>query len=135
MTPKATRFVATTEKVTSWRGKRTFLISSALSSMLLAAAASYVPDLNVALVYAPGSGGSDHYSFWQVGYRAVEGIEEYLSGNPYYHQPSDLLVNYLDYFPFGTNCARAGIATVAALALVPLLSRIGRPADDQPPSP
>jgi hypothetical protein len=81
-----------------------------------AAAAAYVPDLNVTLVYAPGSGGSDHYSFWQVGYRAVEGIEEYLAGNPHYHRTSDLLANYLAYFPFGTNCARAGISTVAALA-------------------
>lgn len=80
------------------------------------AAASYVPGLNVRLVYAPGAGGSDHYSFWQYGYRALEGIEDYLSGNPYYHRTTDRLVNYVQYFPFGTNCARAGIATVASLA-------------------
>ncbi len=80
------------------------------------AAASYVPDLNVSLVYSPSSSGSDHYSFWQVGYRAIEGIEIYLSGNPHYHRTSDLLINYQSYFPFGTNCARAGIATLASLA-------------------
>ena len=80
------------------------------------AAASYVPGLNVRLVYAPGSGGSDHYSFWQYGYRALEGIEDYLSGNPHYHRTSDLLSNYMQYFPFGSNCARAGIATLASLA-------------------
>lgn len=80
------------------------------------AAATYVPGLNVRLVYAPGAGGSDHYSFWQVGYRAIEGIEDYLSGNPHYHRTSDLLANYAQYFPFGTNCARAGIATLASLA-------------------
>ncbi len=81
-----------------------------------AAAATYVPDLNVRLVYAPSSGGSDHYSFWQRGYRAIEGIEDYLSGNPHYHRTTDLLVNYMQYFPFGTHCAQAGIATFASLA-------------------
>jgi hypothetical protein len=82
-----------------------------------ATAAAYVPDLNVNVVYAPGAVYSDHASFWVNGYRAIEGIEQYLSGNPYYHQTTDLLANYLDYFPFGTNCARAGIATLAALAV------------------
>lgn len=80
------------------------------------AAASYVSDLNVRLVYAPGASGSDHYSFWEYGYRAIEGIEDYLSGNPHYHRTSDLLANYMQYFPFGTDCARAGIATLASLA-------------------
>ena len=33
ITAKVTAWVATTEKATSWRGKRTFLISSALSTI------------------------------------------------------------------------------------------------------
>ncbi len=90
--------------------------SQFLAQAFQTAAAAHVPDLNVDLVYAPGAGGSDHYSFWQNGYAAIEGIEENLSGNPYYHEVTDLLANYMAYFPFGTNCMRGGIATLATLA-------------------
>ncbi|MGD8396365.1 MAG: M28 family peptidase [Candidatus Eiseniibacteriota bacterium] len=90
--------------------------SQPLAQAFQTAAATHVPALDVFLDYAPGSMGSDHYSFWQHGYAALEGIEEYLSGNPYYHQTSDRLANYMAYFPFGANCFRGALATLATLA-------------------
>lgn len=77
---------------------------------------TYVPALNVLPEYNPGLTASDHASFWNEGYTAVLGIEHEVYGNPYYHQTSDILSNYMSYFPFGTNCARGAIATIAYLA-------------------
>jgi hypothetical protein len=59
---------------------------------------------------------SDHYPFWLMGYRAICGIELLVASNPFYHQTTDVLDNYLTFFPFGTECARAAIGTVAYLA-------------------
>lgn len=77
---------------------------------------TYVPALNVDIEYNPGITYSDHSSFWNNGYPAVLGIEEEVFSNPYYHQTSDILSNYLDFFPFGTNCVKGSVATVAHLA-------------------
>jgi hypothetical protein len=75
-----------------------------------------VPALAVDVEYNPSITYSDHSSFWNEGYAAVLGIEQEVFTNPYYHQTTDILSNYLTYFPFGTNCAKAAIATVAYLA-------------------
>ena len=77
---------------------------------------TYVPALNVGIEYSPGTTYSDHSSFWNEGYAAVLGIEQEVFSNPYYHQTSDILANYTQYFPFGTNCIKGSIATVAYLA-------------------
>ncbi|MCK5063792.1 MAG: M28 family peptidase [Candidatus Fermentibacteraceae bacterium] len=77
---------------------------------------TYVPALTVDIQYAPGSTYSDHSSFWNEGYAALLGIEQEVWTNPYYHQTSDILANYLVYFPFGTNCVKAALAVVAYLA-------------------
>jgi hypothetical protein len=90
--------------------------SQSLADAFGIAASTYVPDLDVLLNYNPGAMYSDHYPFWVNGYEAVQGCEEHLSSNPYYHQTSDVLSNYYGYFPFGTNCFRGAIATVAMLA-------------------
>lgn len=68
------------------------------------------------MVYSPGITYSDHASFWAQGYPALLGIEQGVDENPYYHQETDLLANYMEYFPFGTECAKAAIATVAVYA-------------------
>jgi hypothetical protein len=106
--------------------------SEFLAQTFQSAAAAHVPDLDVDLIYDPGAGGSDHYSFWQNGYAAIEGIEENLSGNPYYHQVTDQLANYMGYFPFGTNCIRGGIATLATLAVPEGGTAIGEPGAGSP---
>lgn len=77
---------------------------------------TYVPALNVDIEYNPGITYSDHSSFWNNGYPALLGIEEEVFSNPYYHQTTDILANYMTYFPFGTNCVRGSMATVAHLA-------------------
>jgi hypothetical protein len=68
------------------------------------------------VVYSPGTTYSDHASFWAQGYPALLGIEEGVDQNPFYHQETDLLANYMEYFPFGTECAKAAIATVSVYA-------------------
>ena len=78
---------------------------------------TYVPALTVDIEYSPGSTYSDHASFWNNGYAAVLGIEQGFPSNPYYHQTTDLLSNYLAYFPFPTNSIKGAIATVAHLAV------------------
>jgi hypothetical protein len=90
--------------------------SEGLALAMEAISDTYVPALTVDIEYSPGTTYSDHASFWNEGYAAVLGIEEAYGSNPYYHQTTDLLANYVQYFPFGTNCMKAGIATVATLA-------------------
>jgi hypothetical protein len=90
--------------------------STGLALALDAITDTYVPALAVGLEYNPGLTASDHASFWNQGYQAVLGIEQEVWNNPYYHQTTDILANYMAYFPFGTNCARSAIATVAYLA-------------------
>lgn len=66
-----------------------------------------------------GTGASDHASFWQYGYPAILGIEDFGDFNPYYHTTNDLLNNMdLDYF---TEFVRASVGTFAHLTgcLVP----------------
>lgn len=90
--------------------------SENLALALEAICDTYVPALNVDIDYSPGTTYSDHASFWSEGYAAVLGIEQEVYSNPYYHQTSDILSNYLTYFPFGTDCIKGSIATVAYLA-------------------
>ena len=78
--------------------------------------ATYVPELELNVQYSPGTTYSDHASFWQQGYPALLGIEQGVDENPWYHQETDLLANYMEFFPFGTECAKAAIATVAVYA-------------------
>ncbi len=77
---------------------------------------TYVPALDVITEYSPGTTYSDHASFWNQGYPAILGIENAFNDNPYYHQTSDVLANYMSYFPFGTDCARGAIAAAAYFA-------------------
>ncbi len=80
----------------------------------------YAPSIFPRIVYDPGAP-SDHASFWQYGYDAIElaegSADEIWGGyNPFYHQPDDLLLNYMPSFPYGTDVARAAVALLATLA-------------------
>jgi hypothetical protein len=77
---------------------------------------TYVPALVKVVAGSPTSA-SDHASFWSAGYAAMLSIEKEVWNYPYYHQTSDVIANYIQYFPFGTNMAKAAIATVAYLAV------------------
>jgi len=80
----------------------------------------YSPSISPRIIYDPGAP-SDHASFWKYGYTAIEiaeaSADEIWGGyNPYYHQPSDLLTNYMASFPYGTDMIRASIGLFASLA-------------------
>jgi len=80
----------------------------------------YAPSIYPRVVYAPGAP-SDHASFWQFGYTAIEiaegSAEEIWGGyNPYYHQAGDILANYMTYFPYGTDMVRASVGLLASVA-------------------
>jgi hypothetical protein len=77
---------------------------------------TYVPALGKVVANPPVSA-SDHSSFWNAGYAAMLSIEKEVWNNPHYHQTTDVMSNYLQFFPFGTNMAKAAIATVAHLAV------------------
>ncbi len=58
-----------------------------------------------------GTGASDHASFWDFGYPAILGIEDFSDFNPYYHTTDDLLAHTdLSYY---TEFVRASLATLA----------------------
>ncbi|MCA9962350.1 MAG: carboxypeptidase regulatory-like domain-containing protein, partial [Anaerolineales bacterium] len=73
-----------------------------------------VAEYNLDLVPAitpSGSSASDHASFWQYGYTAILGIEDFSDFNPYYHTTNDLLQHAdLDYF---TEFVKASIGAFA----------------------
>jgi hypothetical protein len=83
-----------------------------LATLYQSCAMLYVPDLRTRIVLYRVS---DYYAFWYYGYPALGLIEETLS--PWYHSSSDLLANYMAYFPFGTNTTRASVAAIATLAV------------------
>jgi len=89
--------------------------STGLGVAFQAISDTYVPALELEVASSP-TGASDHASFWYSGYAAMLNIERQVFSNPYYHQTTDLMANYMQYFPFGTNMAKACIAAVAYLA-------------------
>ncbi|MDM7992212.1 MAG: M28 family peptidase [Candidatus Fermentibacter sp.] len=90
--------------------------SAAFSDLYDQSTDLYVPDLERIYTYAT-IGGSDHLSFWANGFTAIDLYESMLGENPYYHRYDDLIANYLEFFPFGTNVARSAVACIAALAV------------------
>jgi leucyl aminopeptidase len=94
--------------------------SAALGQFAAVTMSSYVPQLPAFVDYNPGEAG-DHCSFWEFGYPAIVGAEgsadEIWGGyNPWYHQPGDVLENYMPSFPFGTDAVRGAVAIAASLA-------------------
>jgi hypothetical protein len=90
-------------------------LSASLADAVVGYAQSY--SINVTPVpQNPGTGASDHASFWRSGYQAVLLIEEYYGAdfNPYYHQPTDSLLHFnLEYY---AEAVKLGIAATAELA-------------------
>jgi hypothetical protein len=78
--------------------------------------ADAVSAYNLGLIPQLGTGvtGSDHYSFWQFGYKSILGIEDNGDFNPYYHSSQDTPAHTdLSYF---TDFVKASIADYAHLA-------------------
>ncbi|MBN1634308.1 MAG: M20/M25/M40 family metallo-hydrolase [Ignavibacteria bacterium] len=72
-------------------------------------------NINLTCTKSYNSGGSDHYYFWQRGYKAITLIEVGSDFNPYYHTRQDTFDKFnLTYF---TNITKAATATFLSWAL------------------
>ena len=73
------------------------------------------------VIELPGTGASDHASFWNNGYSAILLIEAYYGGdfNPYYHSVQDRIS--ICNLPYFDKMAKLGIGSLAGLAM-PLLT-------------
>ena len=93
-------------------------LSMAMADKIEEAVLTFVPvDVEPVVTIDPGAQGSDHASFWDVGYPATEGIEAPPWGpefNPYYHSVNDLII-YCD-LEYAANCTRAAIAALGEYA-------------------
>jgi aminopeptidase YwaD len=70
---------------------------------------TYFNSINLEVYYGGYSWGSDHSSFWQWGYDAVQ-YKEY-EVNPNYHTPNDIIANM--NVTYATKCAKLFFATIA----------------------
>jgi len=78
---------------------------------------------------------SDHGPFWNNGYLAFCGIEDFWPVNPYYHTPGDSIGAGYNNNEFCTQVTRAGVAALATLGQpvplnIPLLGLTGNRIDD-----
>ena len=88
--------------------------SNALADAIIANVAEYGAQLEVQKITSGATNRSDHASFWNVGYPAVLGIEDFNDFNPYYHSTSDTLSNMR--IPMMVEYTRVCVATLAELA-------------------
>jgi hypothetical protein len=74
---------------------------------------AYSLDLSPEVIYN-GIGASDHASFWQYGYTAILGIEDWDDFNDYYHTTGDTMVHFnKNYF---LDFVRASVGTFAHMS-------------------
>ncbi len=84
-----------------------------LADALIAATSTYAP-MPMAKVMSTSANRTDHASFRDQGYSALNGIEDVNVMNPNYHRTSDTLSTL--NMDFETSVARASLASVAVLA-------------------
>ena len=84
-----------------------------LANRFTICAALYAP-LPLLKVVNPGLRWSDHAPFWDKGYSALCGIEDYAPSNPYYHKTTDT-VDKLN-LDFATSVTKIALAVAADLA-------------------
>ncbi len=80
---------------------------------------TYVPELKILSLAAPGTGApdlrrSDHAKFWDVGIQALMLTDGANFRNPHYHTPNDV-IDHLN-FSFMSNIVKGAVATLAELA-------------------
>jgi len=88
--------------------------SDSLANLLMITNSLYNLPLSP-VIYNPGTGQSDHSSFWNYGYGAVLLMEAYYGGdlNPYYHSNADRIDKFdLNYF---YNLSKLSIGTISTL--------------------
>ena len=90
--------------------------SIALGNLLSTVVTDYGLSLSPNLLTTQALGASDHASFWDNGYAAMLGIEQYYGDfNPYYHTVNDNMSHIVA--PYFTNFTRAAVGATAALAI------------------
>lgn len=82
----------------------------AIANLFADVVSAYALDLTPQIVQ-DGNGQSDHASFWDFGYSAILGIEDFQDFTPYYHTTNDKL-NTLN-IPYFTEFVKASIGTFA----------------------
>jgi hypothetical protein len=90
-------------------------ISSAFSDNVKNIYNMYQPIMLVNRVNNNSMSGSDHYYFWQRGYKAYCGIETTNDFNPYYHTVNDNYSHVI--FPFFHGFTKAAIAALLTYSL------------------
>lgn len=83
------------------------------ADMVISAYNTYVPALDPSKIFSI-SGGSDHQSFWNRGYRAILHIESTSDFNPYYHTVNDNFSHV--NVPYFTRMTKAAISALLSFA-------------------
>lgn len=99
-----------------------------IMSFIDATAEEYYDMINLDIIPAGYTWGSDHYSFWEYGYEAVF-CHEY-EFNPYWHEPQDVIDN-MDMLYEMRNC-RLILASLAELAVPAPLPDVKANGSDTP---
>lgn len=81
-------------------------------NLFLSAGRIYVPDLAPTFLLTT-AGASDHLSFWNKGYKAICGIEDYLDLNPFTHSSEDKIVHL--NMPYFSLLVKTAVASLAVL--------------------
>jgi len=92
--------------------------STGLANLLVDINSTYVLDLSP-VIYDPGTGQSDHSSFWNEGFGAVLIIEAYYGDdlNDYYHSDKDRITEFnLPYFHEMGKLATGAISTLVEVS-------------------
>jgi PKD repeat protein len=104
----------------------------AIATLFTDVIATYNIDLTAEII-SPGTGASDHASFWDYGYPAILAIEDYQDFTPYYHTTGDLLSTLdINYF---TNFVKAAVGTIAHMGCLASGKLEGRVSDAQTSTP
>ena len=88
--------------------------STALADALIGSISKYGLLLNPEKITEGATDLSDHVSFWDYGYPAILGIEDFDDFNPYYHTRRDTLANMQTHMMI--EFTKASVATLAELA-------------------
>jgi Zn-dependent M28 family amino/carboxypeptidase len=88
--------------------------SIALADALVSNITEYQLQLVPQVITSGATNRSDHASFWNEGYPAILGIEDFQDFNPYYHSASDTLAHMQT--PMMVEYTKACVATLAELA-------------------
>jgi hypothetical protein len=88
--------------------------STAIASLFTDVVDTYDIDLVPQIITVGATDRSDHASFWDYGYDAILGIEDWQDFTPYYHTTNDQLSTL--NIPYFTEFVKASVGTVASMA-------------------